>query len=149
METYTDERTLSQPIGYWASMTGRSAVTFIRATLERHGLTQPQWWTLNYLAARADGATTDEVVDFHRGFVDTDDALRPDVLALIATGLVDEADGALTVSPAGQRRREETWPDIRAALAKIRDGITDGEFITTIRTLQRMVDNVGDTAWHA
>ncbi|BDH57861.1 MarR family winged helix-turn-helix transcriptional regulator [Tsukamurella sp. PLM1] len=149
METYTDDRILAQPIGYWASMTGRSAVTFIRATLESHGLTQPQWWTLNYIAARPDGVTLDEVVEYHRGFVDTDDALRPDVLALVATGLLTESDGALALSPQGAQRRDETWPDIRAALARIRDGVTDAEFITTIRTLQRMIENVGDPAWHA
>ncbi|TWS18302.1 MarR family transcriptional regulator [Tsukamurella asaccharolytica] len=149
METYSDDRILTQPIGYWASMTGRSAVTFIRATLEQHGLTQPQWWALNYIAARPDGVELDEVVEFHRGFVDTDDALRPDIAALVATGLLTEVDGALTVSPAGQRRRDETWPDIRAALARIRAGVTDDEFITTIRTLQRMIDNIGDAAWHA
>ncbi|CAM3702804.1 MarR family winged helix-turn-helix transcriptional regulator [Tsukamurella ocularis] len=149
MESYTDDRILGQPIGYWASMTGRSAVTFIRATLERHGLTQPQWWALNYIADRPDGVGMDEVVEYHRGFVDTDDALRPDVACLIATGLLDEADGALTVSPAGRRRRDETWPDIRTALARIRAGVSDEDFITTIRTLQRMIDNIGDTAWHA
>ncbi|WP_019204406.1 MarR family winged helix-turn-helix transcriptional regulator [Tsukamurella sp. 1534] len=130
-------------------MTGRSAVTHIRATLERHGLTQPQWWALNYVADRPGGVTVDEVVEYHSGFVDTDDALRPDVVALVATGLLDETDGALTVTPAGRKRREETWPDIRAALARIRDGVTDEEFITTIRTLQRMIDNIGDPAWHA
>ena len=58
MESYTDDRILGQPIGYWASMTGRSAVTFIRATLERHGLTQPQWWALNYIADRPAGVGT-------------------------------------------------------------------------------------------
>ncbi|MBS4104045.1 MarR family transcriptional regulator [Tsukamurella paurometabola] len=149
METYSDDRILEQPIGYWASMAGRAVVTYIRATLERHGLTQPQWWTLNYAADRPDGVTVDEVVEYHRGFVDTDDALRPDTLALVATGLLLDQDGALTVSPAGQRRREETWTDIRATLATIREGVTDAEYITTIRTLQQMIDNVGETAWHA
>lgn len=149
MESYTDDRILNQPIGYWASMAGRAVVTHIRATLERHGLTQPQWWALNYIAARPDGVPLDEVVEYHRGFVDTDDALRPDVTCLVATGLLEEADGVLTVSPAGQQRRDETSPDIRAALARIREGLSDEEFITTIRSLQRMIDNVGATAWHA
>ncbi|KXP14428.1 hypothetical protein [Tsukamurella pseudospumae] len=89
------------------------------------------------------------MVEFHRGFVDTDDALRPDALALVATGLLLEVDGALTVSPTGQQRREETWSDVHAALAAIREGVTDDEYITTVRSLQRMIDNVGATAWHA
>ena len=149
MESYTDDRILTQPIGYWAGTASRAVVTRIRATLEGHGLTQPQWWALNYLAARPAGVPLDEVVEYHRGFVDTGDALRPDVACLVATGLLDEADGALTVSPAGEQRRAETWPDVHAALAAIREGVTDEEFITTIRTLQRMIDNVGATAWHA
>lgn len=149
METYTDDRILTQPVGYWSSMAGRAVVTHIRATLERHGLTQPQWWALNYVADRPAQVTIDEVVEFHRGFVDTDDALRPDVLNLLATGLLTDADGALTVSPAGQERREQTWADVHVALATIRAGVTDEEYITTIRTLQRMIDNVGATAWHA
>ena len=110
MESYTDDRILGQPIGYWASMTGRSAVTFIRATLERHGLTQPQWWALNYIADRPAGVDMDEVVEYHRGFVDTDDALRPDTLALVMAD-----DPHRLRRPLDQRAGRDHLVDVEAA----------------------------------
>ncbi|GAB3134610.1 hypothetical protein GCM10027289_26790 [Tsukamurella serpentis] len=149
MEKYSDEQILQQPIGYWSTMAGRAVVTFIRARLRTHGLTQPQWWVLNYIADRPDGVTVKEVVDYHLGFVDTDDSLHPDTLALVTTGLLREQDRALTITEAGAQRREQAWTDIRKALATIRAGVSDQDYICTIRSLQRMIENVGETAWHA
>lgn len=148
METYSDERILTQPLGYWTSMAGRSSVTYIRATLSRHDLTQPQWWILNYVAANP-RSHTDSVIEYHRGFIDTDDELRPAVESLVGDGLLESTDDVLSITPSGQTRREATWPSVNTALATLRTGISDSEFITTIRTLQRVIDNAGAAAWHA
>lgn len=133
-----------QSVGYWAGEAGRSADALAHATLERHGLTRSQWRTLNLLAERTDAVTLDVVLDHHRHHGDLDEALRPDTLCLVATGLIDDTNGALTLTPAGRTRLDETWPDVRAGLAQFRSGVCDTDYITTIRTLRTMIDNVTD-----
>ncbi|MEU5580116.1 MarR family winged helix-turn-helix transcriptional regulator [Streptomyces huasconensis] len=149
--SHSDEDLLNQPIGYWGSAAGAAVVHHIRTALAELGLTQPQWWVLNQLVdAPPEGRDRDEVVAVLRGYLDTgESALRHNIGALHDRGLITEdAAGRIALTKTGRDLREHGAGRQRGVLAEIREGITDEEYVLTLKVLQRMIHNVGGTAWH-
>ncbi|MGV9879468.1 MarR family winged helix-turn-helix transcriptional regulator [Streptomyces sp. NPDC003006] len=149
--SHTDADLLNQPIGYWSSAAATAVVTHIRTALAELGLTQPQWWVLNQLVdAPPEGRDGDEVVAVLRGYLETgDSSLRHNIGALHDRRLLTEdAAGRLALTGAGRALRDRVAERQQSIVAEIREGVTDEEYVSTLKVLQRMIHNVGGSAWH-
>jgi DNA-binding MarR family transcriptional regulator len=153
MDTFTyshsDEDLINQPIGYWASTTGAAVVHHIRTMLAEVGLTQPEWWILNQIVAY-DGREKAAVLATLRGYLHVgDDSLHQSISALSDRALLTEdTDGRLRITDEGRRLRDDTAVRQQKTRARIHEGITEEEYIRTLKVLQRMIHNVGGEAWH-
>ncbi|MGW5738228.1 MULTISPECIES: MarR family winged helix-turn-helix transcriptional regulator [Streptomyces] len=153
MDTFTyshsDEDLIDQPVGYWASAAGEAVVHHIRTMLAEAGLTQPQWWILNQIDTEG-GRDKTAVVATLRGYLNTGDgALLHDISALHDRALLTEdIGGRLRLSEEGRRLRDETAGRQGKVRAEIHEGISDEEYVRTLKVLQRMIHNVGGAAWH-
>ncbi|WP_369216771.1 MarR family winged helix-turn-helix transcriptional regulator [Streptomyces flavofungini] len=148
--SHSDTALVDQPIGYWSSAAGSAVVHHIRAHLAELGLTQPQWWVLAQLADARDGRDRTEVVTLLRGYLDTGDgALLHDIGALHDRGLITEdAAGRIALTDEGHALRSRAAERQKKVRAEIHEGITDDEYVRALKVLQRMIHNVGGTAWH-
>ncbi|WP_405692817.1 MarR family winged helix-turn-helix transcriptional regulator [Streptomyces sp. NBC_01185] len=148
--SHDDAGLARQPIGYWSWAAHDAAVTHIRAGLAEHGLTQPPWWVLNQLVdAGEEGRPRAEVVTTLRGYLNVGDSLEPEIDTLIVEGLVtQDAATRLRLTPEGDALRAKAAERVGRALADIHAGITDEEYVAALKVLQRIIHNVGGTAWH-
>ncbi|MEV5978135.1 MarR family winged helix-turn-helix transcriptional regulator [Streptomyces sp. NPDC052114] len=148
--SHSDSDLVNQPVGYWSSAAGSAVVHHIRTALAELGLTQPQWWLLSQLVPAPEGRPRDEVTAILKGYLDTGEgALLHDIGALHDRGLITEdAAGRIALTDEGralQARVAERQLRIRA---EIHEGIGDEEYVAALKVLQRMIHNVGGTAWH-
>ncbi|MFG2499793.1 MarR family winged helix-turn-helix transcriptional regulator [Streptomyces sp. NPDC048441] len=153
MDTFTyshsDADLIDQPIGYWASAAGAAVVHHIRTMLAESGLTQPEWWILNQIIAD-DGRDKADVVATLRGYLNVGDgSLHHDISALHDRALLTEdTGGRLRLTAEGRKLRDDTAGRQQKTRAEIHEGVTDEEYIRTLKVLQRMIHNVGGEAWH-
>lgn len=148
--SHDDAGLAAQPIGYWSWAAHKATVTHIRTALAAHGLTQPPWWVLNQLTdADEKGRPRADVVTLLSGYLDTGAALEPEIDTLVARGLItQDADARLRMTPEGHALRTRAMESVMAARAEIHEGIPDEEFVAALKVLQRMIHNVGGSAWH-
>lgn len=124
-------------------------VTRTRAALAEYGVTQPQWWVLAQLAGAEGGRPRSEVRDVLGGYLDIGSALDPDIDDLAARGLLTEdVKGRLALTPAGEALHAKTAALQDRLWAERHAGISDEEYLTTLKVLQRFVHNTGGGAWH-
>lgn len=153
MDTFTyshsDEDLIDQPIGYWASAAGEAVVHHIRTMLAEAGLTQPQWWILNQIVAD-NGKDKAAVVATLRGYLNVGDgSLHHDISILHDRALLTEdIEGRLRITEEGRKLRDDTAIRQEKTRAEIHEGISDEEYVRTLKVLQRMIHNVGGSAWH-
>ncbi|MEV7399419.1 MarR family winged helix-turn-helix transcriptional regulator [Streptomyces sp. NPDC091267] len=148
--SHDDAGLARQPIGYWSWAAHTATVTHIRAALAEHGLTQPRWWVLNQLAdADTTGRPRAEVVALLRGYLDVGDGLEPEIDTLLDQALITQDPGTrLRLTPAGHALRTRAYARVTRASAEIHAGIPPEEYVRALKVLQRMIHNVGGTAWH-
>ncbi|POX39507.1 transcriptional regulator [Streptomyces sp. Ru73] len=147
--SHSDTELIQQPIGYWSWAAYKAVVTRTRGALAELGTTQPQWWVLHQVASAPDGRSRAEVTEVLRGYLDVGDALAEEIGTTVARGwLTQDADGRLRMTPEGAAfyakaaaLQEELW-------AERHEGITDEEYLTTLKVLQRFIHNTGGRAWH-
>lgn len=151
VETFTDTELLEQPMGYWTGAASQSIVGHIASALGEFELSQPNWWVLYRVGASPEGlsrtATIAQIAQA-RPFVNA--AVLPvAVEELTVRALLAETDGHLRVTAEGARLRDRLLNEtIPAALARVRDGVTDEEYALTVRVLRRMIANTGgDTSF--
>ncbi|MEU6124270.1 MarR family winged helix-turn-helix transcriptional regulator [Streptomyces sp. NPDC047123] len=154
--SHSDADLAGQPIGYWSSAAGTAVVHHIRTALAEYGLTQPQWWILGQLlAAPVHGRPSDEVVSVLKGYLDIGDgALHHDIGALRDRGLIAEAPRSaesaarIALTDDGRALQARAAERQKGLRAEIHEGITDQEYVAALKVLQRMIHNVGGSAWH-
>ncbi|MGW0661490.1 MarR family winged helix-turn-helix transcriptional regulator [Streptodolium elevatio] len=148
----TDAALAGQPVGYWAGLAHREVIAYIRSRQAEIGITQPQFWLLRNLSAddlSPDGApqSLEELAEAMSTYLLPTDDLGPEAAALVARGwLAEEGDGRVRITPEGEAARlrvKEIGPSVRA---HIHEGISDADYATTVRVLQRMIANVSGTA---
>jgi DNA-binding MarR family transcriptional regulator len=148
--SHDDAELIKQPIGYWSWAAYRAVVTRTRAALAELGLTQPQWWVLAQLARAGTTRTRDELTRLLAPYLDTGtDAVTADIGELVARGrLAEDAEGRLALTAEGgalydkaAALQDELWAERHA-------GISDEEYLTTLKVLQRFIHNTGGEAWH-
>ncbi|MBC3989229.1 winged helix-turn-helix transcriptional regulator [Streptomyces sp. AC563] len=147
--SHSDEELVKQPIGYWSWAASQAVVTYIRAGLSGVGLTQPQWWTLHQVAEHPAGRTREEITAVLQGYLDIGADLEPEIDATLERGLLESDDkGRLHFTEAGEALYAQAAEIQRASRETVHEGITDAEFLTTMKVLQRMIHNTGGEAWH-
>ncbi|MER6298922.1 MarR family winged helix-turn-helix transcriptional regulator [Kitasatospora sp. NPDC001539] len=148
--SHSDTELIKQPIGYWSWAAYKAVVTRTRGALAELGTTQPQWWVLAQLARAEEPRTRDDVSAVLRDYLDTgQEALDADIDATVARGWVTEsAGGRLDLTPEGRAfydkaaaLQDELWAERHA-------DISDEEYLTTLKVLQRVIRNTGGRAWH-
>ncbi|MEV5278792.1 MarR family winged helix-turn-helix transcriptional regulator [Streptomyces sp. NPDC051994] len=146
--SHDDAALAGQPVGYWSWAAQNAVVTHIRSMLAEQGLTQPQWWILNQTA---DGRRPRaEVVGVLQGYLAAgSQVIGHGIDELAARGLLTEdPTGHLQLTDAGRSLRDRTAVRQREVRERVHAGITDEEYVATLKVLQRMIHNVGGKAWH-
>ncbi|MGW0946401.1 MarR family transcriptional regulator [Streptomyces sp. NPDC002623] len=148
--SHSDTELIRQPIGYWSWAASKAVVTRIRASLADMGTTQPQWWVLAQVARADTVKTRDEVSRLLRNYLDEgSESIESEIDTTIVQGWVTEdAEGRLGLTAEG-----EAFYDKAAALQEVLSaerhaGISDEEYLTTLKVLQRFIHNTGGRAWH-
>jgi len=145
----TDTALTGQPIGHWTGVAHREIVGRIRDELATLGLSQPQYWLLRNLsphdlAPNGQGQALPELADRMRSYLWADDDLPAAAADLVDRGLLTrDADARLTVTTAGENARTRVKDRAPALRAHIHDGVTDADYVTTLKVLRRMIANVG------
>ncbi|MFD6433100.1 MarR family winged helix-turn-helix transcriptional regulator [Streptomyces venezuelae] len=148
--SHSDQDLPHQPIGYWSSAAGAAVVHHIRTMLAEMGLTQPQWWVLSQLLQAPEGRPRSEVVAVLKGYLEVGEGvLAHSIDALHDRGLVTEAPGGrIALTDEGRALQARVAERQKAVRAQIHEGITDEDYVRTLKVLQRMIHNVGGSAWH-
>uniref|UniRef100_A0AAU2JIM6 MarR family winged helix-turn-helix transcriptional regulator n=1 Tax=Streptomyces sp. NBC_00049 TaxID=2903617 RepID=A0AAU2JIM6_9ACTN len=148
--SHDDAELIRQPIGYWSWAASEAVVTRIRSALAEIGTTQPQAWILAQVAG-AEGVTTrGKVADVLRGYLAVGiDSLDEELDTTVARGwLTQDAEERLELTSEG-REFYERMTELQGELWQERHaGISDEEYVTTLKVLQRFIHNTGGQAWH-
>jgi DNA-binding MarR family transcriptional regulator len=144
----TDAELAAEPVGYWVGAAHRVIIDYIRGQMSALGLTQPQFWLLRNLSANdlspdGHGLTLAELTSRMRAYLGDDD-LESAAEDLLERGLVvRDTDQRLWITEAGQQGRARIKEQAPSVRARIHDGIDDADYVTTLKVLRRMIDNVG------
>ncbi|KOV16799.1 MULTISPECIES: winged helix DNA-binding protein [Streptomyces] len=148
--SHDDAGLLRQPIGYWSWAAYDAVVNRTRSALAGIGTTQPQWWVLAQVARAEEVKTRDEVTRTLRGYLSVgDEALAEEIDTTVARGwITQDAEGRLGLTPEGldfygraEALQKELWDERH-------EGVSDEEYLITLKVLQRFVHNTGGRAWH-
>lgn len=143
VKDYPDAELVDQPIGYWSGAAGKAIVRHVRVALAKEQLTLPQWLVLSYAARFPDTWTRATLAERVGLYCDPGTAFGPLFAELFSRGWLDESDGILTLTVAGEAGLERARRRMARANARIRAGISAEEYLTTLDVLRRMIDNVG------
>ncbi|WP_327265250.1 MarR family winged helix-turn-helix transcriptional regulator [Streptomyces sp. NBC_01232] len=149
--SHDDAELIRQPIGYWSWAAYDAVVNRTRGALAELGTTQPQWWILARVALAGDEVRTrDEVTGTLRGYLAVgDQALSEELDTVIVRGwITQDTEGRLEMTAEGREffdraatLQKHLWDERHA-------GISDEEYLATLKVLQRFIHNVGGQAWH-
>ncbi len=129
-----------KPLGWWLRHLHELLESSMARTLDAESLTRRHWQVLNTIAL---GARTPEQVDTAMApFVTGEGSMAPKVADLRARGWVGE-DGTLTAD--GREAHARVEERIKEFRAKTVEGISDDDYRTTLRTLERCAANLGAT----
>ncbi|GAB3269841.1 regulatory protein RecX [Kineosporia babensis] len=140
MNEYPTEQVAAQPIGYWSRVAYQATVGRLRAELAIQQLTQPHWWTLNHVA-RGTWART-ELADKLQPFDDLGIEFEDVFDDLIERGWLAENE-TLSLTALGTQELEKARGRMSAAQQDTLAGIDPDDYVTTINTLRRMIENLG------
>ncbi|MEU9231843.1 MarR family transcriptional regulator [Streptomyces subrutilus] len=140
---HPQDRIAAQPIGYWTREAATLAIGGIRAALAEEDLTQPHWWTLNHVAGAPGGWTRAALTAKLSPFDDQNTDFEAVYEDLAARGWLTEPDGTLTLTPEGEAGRLRARARNAAVHARMREGIDDEAYASTINVLRRLVANLG------
>ncbi|WP_030720714.1 hypothetical protein [Streptomyces sp. NRRL F-2580] len=148
--SHSDAELVRQPIGYWSWAAYDAVVTRTRGALAGIGTTQPQWWVLAQVALAEEVKTRAEVTEVLRGYLAVgEEALGEEIDTTIARGwITQDAGERLGITPEGRKFYDEAaalqgrlWDERHA-------GISDEEYLITLKVLQRFIHNTGGRARH-
>ncbi|MEU0852869.1 MarR family winged helix-turn-helix transcriptional regulator [Streptomyces flaveolus] len=148
--SHSDAELIQQPVGYWTWAAYKAVVTRTRAALAGIGTTQPQWWTLAQVARADTPKTRAEVSRILRGYLDTGaDTMEAEIDATVTAGWITEGpEGHLSLTPEGKAFYEKAAALQTDLWTERHAGISDAEYLTTMKVLQRLIHNTGGRAWH-
>lgn len=143
----SDERRGKLPIGYWLKRVDELLTRRIDEAQRANGLTRLEWQVMNAVRD-AGAATVPEIARVLQPFADAD-RIEAACAGLRGRGVVEEVErGALRLTPAGADLFDRALAAQKEVRRRSMAGITENEYETTLRTLQRIVANLeaGETA---
>ncbi|MCT9092563.1 MarR family transcriptional regulator [Streptomyces sp. ASQP_92] len=148
--SHSDAELIKQPIGYWSWAAYKAVVTRTRGALDEIGTTQPQWWVLAQVARARTVKTRDEVARTLRGYLDTGpEAMESEIDRTITQGwITEDAEGRLGMTAEGSAFYDKVAALQDELQAERHADISDAEYLTTLKVLQRFIHNTGGRAWH-
>ncbi|MGW0535205.1 MarR family winged helix-turn-helix transcriptional regulator [Streptomyces sp. NPDC003032] len=141
----TDDMLATQPIGYWSGLAHAAVTRHLRDAMARIDVTQPQYWVLNLVNGRPAAPSREEVVIQLTPLADGPHEIARVIDQLLHRGwLRFDAGQRLRLTDAGEAARmrlRELATEVRAV---VHEGISDEEYVATLKVLRRMVANVED-----
>lgn len=148
--SHSDADLINQPIGYWSWAAYKAVVDRTRAALAEIGTTQPQWWALAQVARADTVRTREEVSDLLRGYLDAGrEIMQSEIDTVVARGwITEDAGGRLGITAEGRAFYGKAAALQDELRAERHAGVSDEEYVTTLKVLQRFIHNTGGHAWH-
>ncbi len=132
----------ARPIGYWVKLLDRLIDGSFDEILGGAGLTRRHWQVLNVLhAAPADQGGIDAAV---APFLDGSEATTAPVVGdLESRGWTSRTGELISLSEEGIEALADLQTTVSASRSRIADGVSEDEYVTTVRTLARLCANLG------
>ncbi|MGW7332244.1 MarR family transcriptional regulator [Streptomyces sp. NPDC054840] len=149
--SHGDAELIRQPIGYWSWAAYDAVVNRTRGALAELGTTQPQWWILARVALAGDeNRTREELTETLRGYLAVgEETLSEEMDTVIVRGwMTQNTEGRLELTPEGREFFDKAAALQEDLRAERHAGISDEEYLITLKVLQRFVHNAGGRAWH-
>jgi DNA-binding MarR family transcriptional regulator len=125
-----------KPLGYWLKhIDTRLEAAFVRLLAEE-GLNRRQWQILNTIASGA--RSVGEIDEAAKPFL-IEESFQPVVDSLAALGWVTEYQ----LTPVGRTAFDSVSGKVHAFRAKVISGMSEEEYVTLVRLLERVAANVG------
>ncbi|MEV7591684.1 MarR family winged helix-turn-helix transcriptional regulator [Streptomyces sp. NPDC089922] len=138
-----DDLLASQPVGYWTGLAHAAVTRQLRDAMARIDVTQPQYWVLNRVDGGAPAPTREEVSAGLTPLADGPHEIGRVVDQLLHRGwLTSDGGGRLSLTVAGESARVRLRSLVTEMRAVVHQGISDDEYVTTLRVLRRMIANV-------
>lgn len=138
---------LRQPIGFWTTRAGEAIRRRTRSRLQEIGVSQPEWWLLQQLSLHPAGVD-DHTMIATIGPNDTDQAIVDAIAAAIEKEWIRRDGDRLLLTPTGDDIVSAAGTIQQELADERRQGISDADYETAIRVMQRTIANVGGDAWH-
>jgi hypothetical protein len=148
LDQLSDDELAGQPAAYWTGVAYEALIAFTRARQGEAGFTQPQFWLLRNLSANdlsPDGSarTVAELAAAMSGYLRAEDDLAAEAVVLERRGWLTRDGERWSITGAGEAARLDMKKAGPAIRARIHDGISDADYVTTLKVLRRMIANVG------
>lgn len=137
----------NQPIGFWTARAGEAVRERTQGALREIGVTQPEWWILHQLSLQSGGIDREETIE-KIGHNDTPQAVVDAISSAAAKGWLVDSGSQLHATDAGVEKFQQASELQRQLNEERMQGISEDDYVTTIRVLQRTIENVGGSAWH-
>ncbi|MFD9522539.1 MarR family transcriptional regulator [Streptomyces sp. NPDC059979] len=148
--SHDDAELIQQPIGYWSWAAYDAVVTRTRGALAGIGTTQPQWWILAQVPQASEAKTRGEVTGILRGYLAVGgEMVAEEIDTTIARGwITQDAEERLGITTEGREFFDKAAALQKELWAERHAGISDEEYLATLKVLQRFIHNTGGRAWH-
>ncbi|WP_020139752.1 MarR family winged helix-turn-helix transcriptional regulator [Streptomyces sp. 351MFTsu5.1] len=148
--SHSDAELIKQPMGYWSWAAHKAVITRTRSALAEIGTTQPQWWVLAQVARADTVKTRAEVSRLLQNYLEVGlDTMDSEIDRTVTQGwITEDTEGHLRLTDEGRAfydkaaaLQDELWAERHA-------GVSDEEYLITLKVLQRFIHNTGGRAWH-
>lgn len=139
----TEQKQPHLPIGYWIKKADEVLTARINEAQEANGLTRTQWQVLNFLQETS-SAARDHILEVLHPFGDAD-RIGSAIDSLTQRGLVETDDpetGTLRLTAQGQALHATALAVQKQIRLQAVQGITEADYVTTVRVLQQIVTNL-------
>ncbi|MGX1853604.1 MarR family winged helix-turn-helix transcriptional regulator [Streptomyces sp. NPDC055299] len=141
----TDDMLASQPIGYWSGQVHAVVTRHLRDAMAGIDVTQPQYWVLNSVKYGPAAPSRDEIAAQLLSLADGQHEIPRVVAQLLHRGwLRTDAGDRLYLTGAGEAARLRVRELVTELRTVVHDGISDEEYVATLKVLRRMISNVED-----
>ncbi|MFI6363670.1 MarR family winged helix-turn-helix transcriptional regulator [Nocardia sp. NPDC050630] len=129
-----------RPIGYWLKELDRRIDARFEDDLAASGLTRRHWQILHSLAEGPRSAS--DVRDGLAPFWKDPSEWGVQLAQLVARGDITDDSGTLALTEAGHTTHHQAFTLIGKRRRAMLDGITDDQYVETVRLLERMAENM-------
>ncbi|MFF2023859.1 MarR family winged helix-turn-helix transcriptional regulator [Streptomyces sp. NPDC058171] len=138
----TDDELASQPIGYWSGRAHAVVTRQLRDAMAGIDVTQPQYWVLNTVKYSPEPPSPDEASAQLSPLAEGPHEIPRVVAQLLHRGWLRTDGGArLHLTDAGEAARVRLRALVGELRAVVHDGISDEEYVVTLKVLRRMIAN--------